>query len=114
LGIVTKDGNIIFPDRQMALFAQDVLSRVPGGTIVFDVKCSQRLGPAIKEAGGEPLMFKTGHSLIKAKMKEDVDATEILFSLYENLSPENQEMFLTRLESDADALLDFATISKVE
>ena len=70
LGIVTKDGNIIFPDRQMALFAQDVLSRVPGGTIVFDVKCSQRLGPAIKEAGGEPKMFKTGHSLIKAKMKE--------------------------------------------
>ena len=70
LGIVTKDGNIIFPDRQMALFAQDVLSRVPGGTIVFDVKCSQRLGPAIKEAGGTPLMFKTGHSLIKAKMKE--------------------------------------------
>jgi len=70
LGIVTKDGNIIFPDRQMALFAQDVLSRVPGGTIVFDVKCSQRLGPAIKQAGGAPLMFKTGHSLIKAKMKE--------------------------------------------
>ena len=70
LGIVTKDGNIIFPDRQMALFAQDVLARVPGGTIVFDVKCSQRLGPAIREAGGKPLMFKTGHSLIKAKMKE--------------------------------------------
>jgi phosphomannomutase len=70
LGIVTKEGNIIFPDRQMVLFAQDVLSRVPGGTIVFDVKCSQRLGPAIKEAGGEPKMFKTGHSLIKAKMKE--------------------------------------------
>ena len=70
LGIVTKDGNIIFPDRQMALFAQDVLSRVPGGTIVFDVKCSQRLAPAIRQVGGEPLMFKTGHSLIKAKMKE--------------------------------------------
>jgi phosphomannomutase len=70
LGIVTKDGNIIFPDRQMALFAQDVLSRMPGGTIVFDVKCSQRLAPAIRQAGGEPLMFKTGHSLIKAKMKE--------------------------------------------
>lgn len=70
LGIVTKDGNIIFPDRQMELFAQDVLSRVPGGSIVFDVKCSQRLGPAIKEAGGTPLMYKTGHSLIKAKMKE--------------------------------------------
>jgi phosphomannomutase len=52
LGIVTKDGNIIFPDRQMALFAQDVLSRVPGGTIVFDGKCSQRLSPAIRAAGG--------------------------------------------------------------
>jgi phosphomannomutase len=52
------------------LFAQDVLSRVPGGTIVFDVKCSQRLAPAIEAAGGKPLMFKTGHSLIKAKMRE--------------------------------------------
>ncbi len=70
LGIVTKDGTAIFPDRQMMLFAQDVLSRVPGGTIVFDVKCSQRLGPAIAAAGGKPLMFKTGHSLIKAKMRE--------------------------------------------
>ncbi len=73
LGIVTPSGENIFPDRQMLLFAQDVLSRVPGGTIVFDVKCSQRLAPAIREAGGQPLMFKTGHSLIKAKMKE-VDA----------------------------------------
>jgi len=70
LGIVTKDGTNIYPDRQMMLFAQDVLSRVPGGTIVYDVKCSQRLGPAIAAAGGVPLMFKTGHSLIKAKMKE--------------------------------------------
>lgn len=70
LGIVTKDGNNIFPDRQMALFSQDVLSRVPGGTIVFDVKCSQRLAPAIEAAGGKPMIFKTGHSLIKAKMKE--------------------------------------------
>ncbi len=70
LGIVTKDGQNIFPDRQMQLFAQDVLSRVPGGTIVYDVKCSQRLGPAIEAAGGKPLIFKTGHSLIKAKMKE--------------------------------------------
>ena len=70
LGIVTKDGTNIYPDRQMMLFARDVLSRVPGGTIVFDVKCSQRLAPAIAEAGGVPLMFKTGHSLIKAKMKE--------------------------------------------
>jgi phosphomannomutase len=70
LGIVTKEGNNIYPDRQMMLFARDVLSRAPGGTILFDVKCSQRLAPAIKAAGGEPLMFKTGHSLIKAKMKE--------------------------------------------
>jgi phosphomannomutase len=70
LGIVTKDGQNIFPDRQIMLFAQDVLSRVPGGTIVYDVKCSQRLAPAIQAAGGTPLMFKTGHSLVKAKMKE--------------------------------------------
>jgi phosphomannomutase len=69
LGIVTREGNNIYPDRQMALFAQDVLSRVPGGTILFDVKCSQRLAPAIEAAGGKALMFKTGHSLIKAKMK---------------------------------------------
>ena len=59
LGIVTRDGSNIYPDRQMILFAQDVLSRVPGGTILFDVKCSQRLAPAIKAAGGVPLMFKT-------------------------------------------------------
>jgi phosphomannomutase len=70
LGIVTRDGSNIYPDRQMILFAQDVLSRVPGGTILFDVKCSQRLAPAIQAAGGVPLMFKTGHSLIKAKMRE--------------------------------------------
>ena len=70
LGLVTKDGQNIYPDRQMMLFAKDVLSRVPGGTVVFDVKCSQRLAPAITAAGGVPLMYKTGHSLIKAKMKE--------------------------------------------
>ncbi|GAA3992177.1 phosphomannomutase/phosphoglucomutase [Comamonas faecalis] len=70
LGIVTKDGQNIFPDRQMVLFARDVLSRAPGGTIVFDVKCSQRLAPEITAAGGQPMMFKTGHSLIKARMKE--------------------------------------------
>jgi len=70
LGIVTRGGNNIYPDRQMMLFAQDVLSRVPGGTIVFDVKCSQRLAPAIEAAGGKALMYKTGHSLIKAKMRE--------------------------------------------
>ncbi len=70
LGIVTKDGSNIFPDRQMMLFAQDVLSRVPGGHILFDVKCTQRLAPAIVAAGGVPVMYKTGHSLIKARMKE--------------------------------------------
>ena len=70
LGIVTKEGQNIYPDRQMMLFAQDVLSRVPGATILFDVKCSQRLAPAIEAAGGKALMFKTGHSLIKAKMRE--------------------------------------------
>ena len=70
LGIITRDGSNIYPDRQMMLFARDVLSRVPGGTIVFDVKCSQRLAPAIAAAGGVPLMFNTGHSLIKAKMRE--------------------------------------------
>jgi len=70
LGIVTRQGNNIYPDRQMILFARDVLSRVPGGQIVYDVKCSQRLAPAIEAAGGKALMFKTGHSLIKAKMKE--------------------------------------------
>ncbi|MFZ2294530.1 MAG: phosphomannomutase/phosphoglucomutase, partial [Polaromonas sp.] len=70
LGIVTKDGQNIYPDRQMMLFARDVLSRVPGGTILFDVKCSQRLAPEIEAAGGVAMMYKTGHSLIKAKMKE--------------------------------------------
>lgn len=69
LGIVTRDGNNIYPDRQLLLFAQDVLTRVPGGTILFDVKCSQRLAPAIEAAGGQALMYKTGHSLIKAQMR---------------------------------------------
>ncbi len=70
LGLVTKGGNIIYPDRQLMLLARDVLSRNPGGTVIFDVKCSQRLPVVIREAGGVPLMFKTGHSLIKAKMRE--------------------------------------------
>ncbi|MBA2676407.1 phosphomannomutase/phosphoglucomutase [Ramlibacter sp.] len=70
LGIITRGGNNIFPDRQMMLFARDVLSRVPGAPILFDVKCTQRLAPAIREAGGQPMMYKTGHSLIKAKMRE--------------------------------------------
>ena len=70
LGVITKSGETIYPDRQMVLFARDVLSRVPGGAILFDVKCSQRLAPEIEAAGGEAVMFKTGHSLIKARMKE--------------------------------------------
>jgi phosphomannomutase len=70
LGIVTKDGQIIYPDRQIMLLATDVLRRNPGGTVIFDVKCSQRLAPAIRAAGGVPMMYKTGHSLIKAKLKE--------------------------------------------
>ena len=70
LGIITKDGQNIYPDRQMMLFARDVLARVPGGVIVYDVKCSQALAPVITAAGGTPLMYRTGHSLIKAKMRE--------------------------------------------
>lgn len=70
LGIVTRYGHIIYPDRQIMLFARDVLKRHPGAPIIFDVKCSQRLPVAIREAGGKPVMWKTGHSLIKAKLKE--------------------------------------------
>jgi phosphomannomutase len=70
LGVVTKDGQIIYPDRQLMLFAIDVLKRNKGGTVIFDVKCTQRLAPLVRAAGGEPLMWKTGHSLIKAKLKE--------------------------------------------
>jgi phosphomannomutase len=70
LGVVTKDGQIIYPDRQLMLFATDVLLRNRGGTIIYDVKCTQRLAPTIRAAGGKPLMWTTGHSLIKAKLKE--------------------------------------------
>ncbi|MEO8923961.1 MAG: phosphomannomutase/phosphoglucomutase [Caldimonas sp.] len=70
LGVVTKDGAIIYPDRQLMLFARDVLARHPGAPILFDVKCSQQLAPLIRGAGGKPVMWKTGHSLVKAKMKE--------------------------------------------
>jgi len=70
LGVVTKDGNIIYPDRQLMLFAKDVLSRNAGATVIFDVKCTQRLAPVIRKAGGKPLMWKTGHSLVKAQMKK--------------------------------------------
>jgi len=70
LGVVTRSGRIIFPDRQLMLFAADVLSRNPGAKIIFDVKSTRNLFPWIREHGGEPLMWKTGHSLIKSKMKE--------------------------------------------
>jgi len=70
LGVVTKDGQIIYPDRQLMLFATDILQRVKGGTIIFDVKCTQRLAPVIRRAGGTPMMWKTGHSLVKAKLRE--------------------------------------------
>ncbi len=70
LGLVTKDGHVIWPDRQIMLFARDILKRHPGGTIIFDVKCSQRVPLAVREAGGVPLLWKTGHSLVKAKLRE--------------------------------------------
>ena len=70
LGVVTASGRIVFADRLMILFARDVLSRVPGATILFDVKCTRHLPRAIAAAGGQPLMWKTGHSLVKAKMAE--------------------------------------------
>ena len=70
LGVVAKDGSIIYPDRQLMLFAQDVLSRNPGAEIIFDVKSTRNLFPWIREHGGKPLLWKTGHSFIKAKMKQ--------------------------------------------
>jgi len=70
LGVVTKGGEIIYPDRQLMLFAADVLSRSPGATIIYDVKSTRNLHPWISRHGGEPLLWKTGHSLVKAKMKE--------------------------------------------
>ena len=70
LGVVTSVGDIIYSDRLMMLFSKDVLSRVPGGTIIYDVKCTGHLHHAIEEAGGRAMMYKTGHSLIKNKMKE--------------------------------------------
>ena len=70
LGVVTKDGEIIFPDRQLMLFAADVLSRNPGAQIIYDVKCTRLLAPWIERHGGRPLIWKTGHSLIKAKLAE--------------------------------------------
>jgi phosphomannomutase/phosphoglucomutase len=70
LGVVTKDGHVIFPDRQLMLFAAEVLARNAGAEIIYDVKCTRNLAPWIRGHGGRPLMWKTGHSLIKAKLKE--------------------------------------------
>jgi phosphomannomutase/phosphoglucomutase len=70
LGLVTKDGEIIFADRQLMLLAKDVLSRNPGAQIIYDVKSTRLLAPWIERHGGRPLIWKTGHSLIKAKLKE--------------------------------------------
>ncbi|MBN3753933.1 phosphomannomutase/phosphoglucomutase [Paraburkholderia sp. Tr-20389] len=70
LGVVTKDGQIIYPDRQLMLFAEEVLSRNQGAQIIYDVKCTRNLATWVKEKGGEPLMWKTGHSLVKAKLRE--------------------------------------------
>ncbi|HLF29728.1 MAG TPA: phosphomannomutase/phosphoglucomutase [Xanthomonadales bacterium] len=70
LGVVTLGGSIVYPDRIMMLLAMDVLDRVPGATIIYDVKCTGHLAKVIEQAGGKAVMYKTGHSLIKAKMKE--------------------------------------------
>jgi len=69
LGVVTKRGRIVFPDRQLMLYAKDVLSRNPGAEIIYDVKCTRLLAPWIERHGGRPLIWQTGHSLIKAKLK---------------------------------------------
>jgi phosphomannomutase/phosphoglucomutase len=70
LGVVTKSGQIIWPDRQLILYARDVLQRCPGETIIYDVKCSRHVAEQVRAAGGVPLMWQTGHSLIKAKLAE--------------------------------------------
>ena len=70
LGVVTKSGKIIYPDRQLMLYAKDVLSRNPGAEIIYDVKCTRLLGPWIERHGGRPVVWKTGHSFIKAKLRE--------------------------------------------
>ena len=70
LGVVTPKGEVIWPDRQMILFARDILSRNPGTEIIYDVKCSRTLASEIEAAGGKATMWRTGHSFIKAKLKE--------------------------------------------
>ncbi len=70
LGVVTRSGEVVYPDRLLMLFAIDVLSRNPGAAIIYDVKCTGHLQPLILQHGGSPIMWRTGHSLIKAKMRE--------------------------------------------
>ncbi len=70
LGVVTKDGEIIYPDRQLMLFAADVLTRNPGAQIIYDVKCTRNLAHSIRRQGGQPVMWNTGHAFIKAKLKQ--------------------------------------------
>ncbi len=70
LGVVTSDGRIVWPDRVLMLFAMDILDRNPGGQVIYDVKCTRFLDSIIRDHGGKPLMWKTGHSFIKAKIKE--------------------------------------------
>jgi len=70
LGVVTRDGEIIYPDRQLMLFAADVLTRNPGAQIIYDVKCSRWVAESIRHQGGRPLMWTTGHALIKTKLRE--------------------------------------------
>ncbi len=70
VGVVTNKGNVVYPDRLLMLFALDVLKRNPGADIIFDVKCTRRLTPLIQKHGGRPVMWKTGHSLIKKEMKK--------------------------------------------
>lgn len=70
LGVVSKKGEIVWPDRQMILFARDILHRNPGSEVIYDVKCSRNLPAEIEAAGGKATMWRTGHSFIKAKLKE--------------------------------------------
>ncbi|HSP57483.1 MAG TPA: phosphomannomutase/phosphoglucomutase [Halomonas sp.] len=70
LGVITPSGKLIYPDHLLMAFAEDMLGRNPGAKVIFDVKCTGNLTRVIEEAGGEPEMWRTGHSLIKARMKE--------------------------------------------
>ncbi len=70
LGVVSADGEIIWPDRLMMLFARDLLQRHPGAEVIYDIKCSRHLGEVIAQAGGVASMWRTGHSMLKARMRE--------------------------------------------